>query len=226
MQVFWDIHNVLAKKDTGAKISAIIGNIFGIMWGKLGNSKAWQEIDALPKKDDISGEARYLIALKHKEYDLAHFIMKAANAYKPRKGMAQIVNEIHAKGITQQIASNIGPQFFDSLKKKFKKKKSAIFDRIQQGKVVDYSGYAKISTPAVPTDSTLCTVTKSHDLFFDQLLKTYKRHNNELCVMIDDNVDNIKRAQKRGMVGIYFDLSKKNPVKQLRADLKSLGILQ
>ena len=141
-QVAWDIHNVLAEKDGSAKAGAIVKNLPSIIWSKIIGSKAWKEIDKLPKDKDLSGEAYVRIFTKYGNKSLARMAEDAANAYKPRKGMEQIVRQINDAGIQQRLASNIGPNCLTKLDKKFKKKyKCTLFDFMQQGLVVDYSSY-------------------------------------------------------------------------------------
>jgi hypothetical protein len=226
VQVFWDIHHVLAKEDGGACLGAIMGNIFDIAWTKMTGDKVWKEINKLPKDQDISGEARYLIALKHGNHDLAECIRDAANAYVPRKGMEQLVRDIDAAGITQRLASNIGPRFLANLDAKFKKKKHQckVFDSIKPGKIVDYSKYGNLPLPANINRMHLSPVTKSDPLFYDLLKSTYAQNKNSVFILIDDNLDNIKKAQSKGIIGIHFDFSKKKCVEKLREELMALGI--
>ncbi len=225
VQLFLDIHHVLAKEDSGARLGAIVGNIFDIAWTKMTGDKVWKEINKLPKDQDISGEARYLIALKHGNHDLAECIRDAANAYTPRKGMEQLVREIKAAGITQRLASNIGPRFLANLDAKFKKKHQCmIFDIIKPGKIVDYSKYGNLSLPTNINPLHLSPVTKSNPAFYDLLKSTYAKNKNSVFILVDDNLDNIKKAQSKGIIGIHFDFSKKKCVEKLRAELMALGI--
>ena len=47
--IAWDIHNVLAIEDGTAKAGAIIGDIFPIVWTKLFDTAAWDEIKLIKK---------------------------------------------------------------------------------------------------------------------------------------------------------------------------------
>lgn len=225
IQIAWDIHNVLAKKDGGAKAGAILGNIFTIGWTKMTGNKAWDEINKLPKNVDLSGEVYVTIFLKHGETKLAQFALLAANAYKPRKGMEQIVREIDSKGIPQRLASNIGPQCLANLDTKFKSKKfnCLIFDIIKPGKIVDFSKYSNESYTNLP--SALTPFIKPDPAFFADYTRTYGQGKNSLIIFIDDKIENIQAAIKVGWIGIHFDVNKKDPVAQLRADLRRLGII-
>lgn len=224
IQVAWDIHNVLAQKDGLQQVAAVVPNFFDIIWTKITGNKAWQEIAQLPKGDDPSGEARYVIFLKHGQYDLALMVEDAANAYRPRAGMEQIVFDIAKTGITQRLASNIGPKFLINLDTKFKKKYGCkIFDVIKAGKIIDYSKYGK--NPIANRGSHLASVGKPNPLFYDEYNLAYVNGKNSIVIFIDDKLDNVITANKAGWVGIHFDLNKKDPVAQLRADLKTLGIL-
>ena len=224
-QIAWDIHNVLAQKDGGAKAGAILGNIFTIGWTKMTGNKAWDEIKKLPKNIDLSGEVYVTIFLKHGEVTLAKFAQDAANAYKPRKGMEQIVREINTLGIPQHLASNIGPRCLSNLDTKFKSKKynCHIFDIIKPGKIVDFSKYSNEPKTYLPADLTSCI--KPDPAFFADYARTYGQGKNSYIIIIDDKIENIYTAVKAGWIGIHFDINKKDPVTQLRTDLQTLGIL-
>ncbi len=81
------------------------------------------------------------VFLKHGQKKIARMAENAANAYKPRPGMLQLVHDIDSAGIVQRLASNIGPQCLHQSRNKFRVEKynCNIFDYIKPGKIVDYS---------------------------------------------------------------------------------------
>lgn len=224
IQIAWDIHNVLAVKDPGTKFFAIFKHIFPILGSKIGDNAAWNEINRLTEKNDISGQAYFLIFLKHGEKKLAKMAQETANAYKPREGIEHIVRAINNSGITQRLASNIGPEFLANLNAKFKNKhKSYIFDFIKPGMIVDYSRYCKIAPS--PTTNSLFTsfFCKPHFQFYSDFNKA---HATKFTIFIDDKLENVQTALKAGWIGIHLDVNKKSKevITQLQSDLNSLRI--
>ena len=225
VQIAWDIHNVLAIKDGKAKAGAIIGNIFPILWSKVTADAAWDEINSIPKSKDLSGEAYMYIFLKHGNKKLAKMADKAANAYKPRPGMQQLVTDINYAGITQRLASNIGPQFVTNLDVKFKlQHKCTLFDFIKPGKVVDYSIYGPEHLRKKSLGSEVSPIAKPELGFFQDFNKTYNPNNEYIIIFIDDKIENIQAAVAAGWIGIHLNVNQKDPAKAIRSELASLGI--
>lgn len=223
--IAWDIHNVLAIKDGKAKAGAIIGNIFPILWSKITADKAWDEINSIPKSKDLSGEAYMYIFLKHGNPKLAKMAEKAANAYKPRPGMQQLVVDINNAGITQRLASNIGPDFCINLSTKFKSQFDCnLFDYIKPGKVVDYSIYGPAHLQKKLVNQEVSPVGKPDLGFFNDFNTTYNAHKKELIIFVDDKIENINAAVAAGWIGIHLDVNQKDPVATLRSELESLGV--
>ena len=226
IQIAWDIHNVLAQKDGRAKNGAIIRHIFPIIGSKIIKNAAWDEVNRLSKINDISGEAYATIFLKHKELKLAKMVEETANAYMPRENMEELVRSIHNMGITQRLASNIGPRFLANMNTKFKNKhKCHIFDFIMPGKIVDYSKYSGLN-PITKTEDHLTSECKPHPQFYDDFNTTYKKNSQSIIIFVDDKIENVQAAVKAGWIGIHFDATKKSKhaVAQLQNDLASLGI--
>lgn len=226
IEIAWDIHNVLAEKDGKAKAGAIVGDIFPIIFTKLSGNAAWKEIDALNKKEkDISGEAYVRIFTRHGELSLARMAEKAANAYKPRKGMDLLVKDINAAGVTQRLASNIGPVCFTNLDTKFKDKKCYLFDIMQPGLLINYAAFGPYQgIAATNTFHNLCLHNKPSADFFATYNALFNPDNNKRIIFIDDKMENIQAAVAAGWIGIHFDIKQKDPVKTLRAELTLLGL--
>lgn len=224
--IAWDIHGVLAKKSTSSKIKSILKNLPSIVTSKITKNKAWKEIENLPKELDVSGEGYAEIFKKHGEYELAKMIAEVANAYKPRKGMPFLIQELNLLGFTQRYASNIGNTFLNNLNTKFKKKyKTSMLDHILPGKVVDYSKYGKKPLPH-PLPPHLASTPKPHVTFFQEFIDTWNPKQDKIVIFIDDKITNIKTAISKGYVGVYMHTKWDDDmfVKQLRGAFKSLGL--
>ena len=226
IEIAWDIHNVLAEKDGSAKAGAILGDIFPIIFTKLSGNAAWKEVDALGKKEkDISGEAYVRIFTRHGELSLARMAEKAANAYKPRKGMDALVQDINNVGIIQRLASNIGPVCFTNLDAKFKDKKCYLFDTMQPGLLIHYESFGPYQGTATTNHyHNLCVVNKPNPDFFATYNSLFNPNNEKLIIFVDDKMENIQAAVAAGWIGIHLDVKQKDPVKTLRSELASLGI--
>lgn len=227
--VGWDIHDVLAKSRSAAKIGyglksipAFSGSLFSLLGSEItGNTgpmeQVWADIQKLPNRFSSNGEVYYHIFNKHNQPKLAQKVAKIASLYEPQPGMELIVQSLKAQGIEERIASNIGPIFFDILKDTFKNKyHSNIFENILPGKVVDYNHLVEkqLINPDLVT-----SFEKPQLAFYQDFNVTYNRFNKKYIIFIDDKVKNVKAATNAGWIGIHF----KN-VDQLRADLATLGI--
>ncbi len=226
LEIAWDIHNVLAEKDGKAKAGAILGDIFPIIFTKLSGNDAWNEVDKAGKKEkDISGEAFVRIFTRHGQSSLARMAENAANAYKPRKGMDLIVQDINAAGITQRLASNIGPFCLANLEAKFIDNKCYLFDTMQPGLLINYESYGPYQGKAVTKNyHQLSLMNKPHANFFAQYNDLFNPAKNKIIIFIDDKIENIQAAVAAGWIGIHFDITQKDPVAKLGTELASLGI--
>jgi hypothetical protein len=226
--VVWDIHNVLAEDEgTLNKFGKALPDLFSIIETKLFNDVAWKEIKEISRKMDISGEARYEIFLKHGQHEMARMTERAANTYRPRKGMEQIVRKLRLKGVQQRFASDIGPRFFNNLNTKFKTKhKCHMFDLIQPGKFVDYSHLGEVTRKKSVIPAELTIFCKPHPQFFTDFSNTYNTDKKWYLILIDDKLENIQAALKQGWsAGIHFDLKQDKPVQRLEKELASLNLI-
>jgi hypothetical protein len=239
--VVWDIHNVLAEKEMGtwAKIALVFRiapkqmaqSMAAIAWSKITGREtaaylAYNDMQKLPQSADASGEAYVQIFAQRGLHDIANAVEAVSNAYKPRPGMLEMVKAIHQKGITQRLASNIGPRLFENLKKKFKEQfKNDIFDYILPGKIVDYSNRGIASQNP---ESHLATIGKPNVQFYKEFNQTYHEiDGNARNVFTDDKLENTQNSTQEKWVGVHFDVKnkKQDPVATLKADFETVGIL-
>lgn len=228
VKIFWDIHGVLAQKDGGARIGAVLGNIFSLASSKLGDDKSWNEINKIKKEADVSGEAYMQVLTKNGDPDAAHAAEAVANAYKPRKGMQAVVQKLNAAGHEQYIASNIGPRCYNNLKNKFSKKSEGcfIFDIIKMGKCVDYSKYGNGGIVTNMNPIHLSPTAKPHGQFFRDMQRDFNPQNKSLMIMIDDRIDNIHSAVQHGFVGIHLDTGRDHVMKEFTQELERLQLFK
>ncbi len=217
--MLWDIHNVLAQKEGGAKL-AKAADFFKTApkWEvarALVNFSLLKDIFTLPKSADASGEAYVTIFAKRNFPGLAAAVERVSNAYKPRAGMLELILKLNGKGITQRFASNIGPRLLENLNAKFKKEyNNNMFDYIKPGKIVSYDG---------KTGDQLATIGKPDPKFYKELNATYNNDQKELFVFVDDKLENAQGGIKENWVGVHFDLKAKDPMANLYQDLKAVG---
>lgn len=239
--VLWDIHNVPAQKEanTWAKIGLVFKrapkqmaqSLCAIAWSKITGREtaaysAYQDIQKLDKSADHSGEAYVQIFAQRGLHDIAAAVEDVSNAYKPRAGMLEIIKALHAKGIKQRLASNIGPRLLENLKKKFKEQfNNDMFDYIDAGKIVDYSNRGKASkNPA----SHLATIGKPELKFYQEFNDTYRViDKNARYIFVDDKLDNALASTQANWVGVHFDVKnkKQDPVVTLVESFKKLKLL-
>lgn len=223
--IAYDVHDVLAVKDTGAKVKSIIKHLPAIVTSKITDGTVWKEINKA-KKQGASGQGYHHVFQKHGNSSLAKMAQETANAYKPRKGMATLVHEMKLMGHTQRFASNIGDDFLKNLNTKFKTKyKIFMLDMIEQGKVVDFSQYGKNPLPK-PLPKHVASTPKPSPLFFKEFIDAWNPAHTHTMIFIDDKLENIISAVAQGFVGIHVNpkLDDATFVKQLRAAYQSLGL--
>ena len=221
----YDVHDVLAVKDGGAKVKAIIKHLPSIVVSKVTDGALWKKIDQV-KKQGASGQGYAQTFEKHGYTSLAHMAQETANAYRPRKGMPLLVHEMKLLGHTQRFASNIGDLFLPNLNTRFKTKyKIFMLDMIDQGKVVDYSQYGKNPLPK-PLPKHLASQPKPHPIFFQEFIDAWNGKLDSLMIFVDDKLENIKAAVSKGFIGIHVNAKLDDAifVKQLRTAYQSLGL--
>lgn len=215
-EMLWDIHNVIAQKEGGAKL-AKAANFFKTApkWEiarALVNVSLLKDIFNLPKSADASGEAYVTIFQKRNFPGLAAAVEQVSNAYKPRSGMLELVQKLDELGVTQRFASNIGPRLLENLNAKFKKEyNNNVLDYIKPGKIVSYDGQ---------TGNHLASIGKPNPQFYTELNATYP---DNLKVFADDKLENAQGGVNANWVGVHFDLKAKDPMANLYKDLQAVG---
>lgn len=221
----YDIHDVLAKRDKVGRVKSIIKYLPPLAMSRITDKKVWTEFNQV-KKDNGSGQAYEQLFLKHGYSSLAKMARETANAFKPRKGMPSIIDEMKQRGHTQRFASNIGETFLQNLNTKFKTKyQNHLLDKIEPGKVVDFSHYGKNPLPK-PLPKHLASKPKPDPIFFQEFIDAWNPGLEELMIHIDDKLDNVKSAVSKGFIGIHVNPKLKDEefVKQLRTAFQSLGL--
>lgn len=221
----FDIHGVLVKKDGGARFGAILGNIVTLGLSKLNDEKAWDQIEELEKLGDISGEARALILSKNGNKSAARAVEQAANAYKARPGMQNIVNRLAQAGHELRLASNIGPRFLENLKKKLKKDRrgNTMLETIKMGKIVDADALVGLPSNTSIDPIYLSCVPKPNPEFYRSFKRAFNPDGKKVMITVDDNMENIKQAVQEGFVATYFDTKREYPDFDLTSELDRLG---
>lgn len=223
--IAYDIHDVLARKDKISKFKTVIKHLPTVITSKITAGHMWDEINAV-SQHGVSGQAYQQVFKKYGYSSLANMAQEAANAYRPRIGMATIVHQLKLLGYTQRFASNIGDTFLESLNIKFKSKyKNYVLDMIEPGKVADCSQFG--SAPLTkPLPKHLATQPKPHATFFQEFIDAWNPKRENLMIFIDDKLENVKAAVTQGFVGIHVNATWDDDtfVKHLRAAYQSLGL--
>jgi phosphoglycolate phosphatase-like HAD superfamily hydrolase len=149
---------------------------------------------------------------------------RLANAYKPMRGIEFVVNKLHNHGFTQRIASNIGPRFYTIIKDKFARRGSSIFSHVSLGKVVDYSRFGDHTTKPYLDPEFLVQKGKPHPAFYHEFSSSFNP-NNQIIILIDDRVKNVKAAARAGWIGVHYSGKRRQAIVQLQKDLRFIGLL-
>jgi len=230
-KVFWDIHNTLVKRDKKEFLKPLAEHatfiatqliyysyekINYVLTGNKGPLLELLEEKEKLKKEDCSGEGYYEL---FKSYDqrLADLTVKMANAYKPIAGMPELVQEIPCK---QLYASNIGKRFLTNLQEK---ELNENFPAIAGGQVISFN--KEQTDPTFDQETELATVPyktqKPHTDYFTHIQKQFNTGQKSTLVFVDDKVENVRKAQETGFVGILFI-----NLEQLKTDLQKIGLIE
>ncbi len=214
----WDIHDVLMQPNKGKMAKAIVkhGGSSAIALGfrLLGDKINYAFTQEVGQAEQLfrdikqamknSGTAQTCYPVLN-AYDpvLAEASLKVAAQLSPIPGMSELITELHIRGYTQRVCSNIGTQEFVRLKKKHR----TLFEKFDGGKTVSYSADGTPSTK------------KPEINYFIEYQNMYNPDRSKTIIFIDDKIENVIAAEQAGFVAILFISAV-----QLRADLKRLGV--
>jgi FMN phosphatase YigB (HAD superfamily) len=205
--IAWDLHGVLFVKNIWHWFYLIItfSGIFKALW-KMSFSAYLLVFKHLLRKiglyqKEITNEELIKVCINDGNNEMIALVKKVSCDYVPYASVIALVKKIHALGIQQDIVSNIGETVFVEFKKLYPE----VFCYFKNFFTVNIN-------PGKP-------VLKKPDVrYFQAYIETYNYEFNEV-IFIDDNSDNVKSAQKAGIVSLNF-----KSVSNLKKDLDCLNI--
>lgn len=216
----WDIHETLArkKKSECAKItlrycSTLLKNARLLRTG----------IKQIAKKEEYIAAEAYAYYFEQQNHEkIAHYIKEVANAYKPIRGINNLIKELSEKGYTHRIASNIGRAYLPIIIDRFADQyHNSLFGYMNGGTIVDYGIPDQTTSFKGITGTVYCAAEcKPKHALFKLHNQHYNADNGTIIIFIDDKQKNVEAASHNGWIGIKF-----SSVRKLRSDLKMLGIL-
>ena len=173
---------------------------------------------------DISGEGYVQYFKRCGENCLAIIAQTAALLRKPTAA-TQVIEELHSKGVTQRIASNIGANIFASLKERFKSKyNNRIFDNIiTSGQVVDYSDFGP--DKSVPNLGEINATKRilPEAQYYNEYNARYNPKNEKIIVHVSEKPEILAAAAQAGWAGIHYDATTMS-IQELRTRMAKLGL--
>lgn len=209
--ILWDIHDVLLKR------SGILRTLWNHPnWGRtvkhssIGLLKDLLYLGCCHLFRKTSSEQYIQATRTHNNPDMEQLILQLTNAQQPIPDMKEIIDELHAAGYEQLVASNIGKTPF-----------RALTDPNQFPLLAPVFQHINVEKSLFVSDENGLFIRKPNPQFFS----FYLRKNNlnpktTPFIFIDDNSKNIEAARTVGIEGILF----KNPT-QLREELQKRGLL-
>lgn len=195
--ILWDIHDVILQKDIRAQLQAL--------WNFSKKKELLTHISLAMSKEmlgklfgsgrsEATAEVFMVIAARHHNNALAELIATLANTQRIIPETAAIIRELHERGYSQHIGSNIGTKTFENLLTRPYAQSifnAEIFD-LDASQLVVYD-----------PDNLGATIQKPNLFFYDN----YLRKNNldaQDVVFIDDKTKNVRAAQESGMYALQF----------------------
>jgi len=214
----WDAHEVLLKPNVPqmvgillknasfkvAKMSTLLAYDYAryFLHGHVGSTyRLMSDIYTLIKRNPGGTGEEYKIILDVYDPSLWSVAEQMAAAFYPMPGIEELLQELKHLGYTQRIATNMGPNDYKNLAKKY----PTLFNNLTGGLTVDFNEKPIIRKPSLD--------------YFNRYYERYNPDHKKTIIFIDDNELNVKAAQETGMIALVF----KN-IKQLRTDLKKLGL--
>ena len=188
VEIFTDIHGVLVVANKN-RVSANLEyqEIGSLLLRAPFNGSSRATITAiihLLRSGNMTGESFYRVFKDNGQEKLAQMVLAIANDYRLMPKMETLVAQLHDRGYTVRVASNIGNFFYDELKIKF----PALFKMFSEGvtvQVVDETG-KNIPKP----------IQKPNRAFYQEMEERFNPDHNKTVIFIDDNEKNTQAASQ------------------------------
>lgn len=220
----FDLHDVVVKKQPDRiryALSQASPYTIAFLMAQIINIPLWSSIRTLYYEKKVSGEGFVCMIERDHPYVapvLVSLIKQIACAYTPNDEMLALIRELQGKGYTITLASNIGPQFYEDLNKKFAQLKapdgmSYDLDTYFTGgkQVVDFAN----NGPQKPMFE-----------YYQAYNQTFNKDGQKKVIFIDDSATNVQAANKEGWHGIVYDRHAPDAMQKLKAELARLGIIE
>lgn len=221
--LYWDLHHVAVVPHNKGWAS-FTGALKLIFTGKAGQYfKVRKDMNNLPK--EVSGDAYIELFESKGAKDLAKIAGSIRNAYKPNKEVVSIIADLKKQGHDQYVASNIGPRALPILRNRITcDYKSPLFASLDKGMIVNYANLPQSTISISGNTYHLCSHYKPKDEYFADLKNTFNAQDKHVGIFIDDSLNNVQAAVRKGFVGIFYDKdNKKCATIWLKQDLQKLG---
>ena len=199
--IVWDLNGVVLKSDAQAMLSELwrCNHKGSMLWNGITTCIHLARTFGLRK----TSFEEIIRACEQCNPHLSNLMRTMSSCQKVVPETAAIIEELHKKGYTLAIASNMGIKTFEEIKKNYE----SFFDH--------FSVIATIDT----IDPSGSIIKKPDPQFFALYQKMHNKTGKQI-IFIDDDPANVTAAQAADMQSILF----KNP-KQLRLELQKLKLL-
>lgn len=216
VQLAWDFDDVLFDKNkkgiVGQAIKhspTMVKHSVKIGWGYLKyglTGKKNKQVRLVKDLRNMKGQSAGAYRARLEAYDkkVGNLVDAFGNQKIAKKGMPQLIAQLHAAGYKQRLLTNASTSMMNKLMKK----------RANKAFFANFDGMT-----SVVYRSNKPVVKKPNPAYFKQHINRFNK-TGQTIIFIDDKLKNVQAAQKEGMIGILFI----NP-QTLRTDLSKLGVL-